>query len=199
MNCPQVQEKMMDVLYAELLDSRLCFEFFRHLTECRDCNREYMELVETRGMLSEWKVEERFEADQRPFRGAASAASFSDSKWRGGLAGLRPLLQRAAAVVLMVIGALTLLQQTGFSVGGEPLVYFTESELQRYIDAAVEKKQETERERIHMALQAYYEDLRSEQYQLVRHDLEEFQLYLRQAFGSAGSGPAQGLKRIDDR
>ena len=205
MKCPQIQQEMMDILYGERLDSRLCFEFFRHLQGCQDCSREYMELVETRGMLSEWKVEEHF--DMEPLgRAAVVAASVPGSEqpapkpwWRSSLPKLRPLLQKAAAIVLMVVGALTLLQQAGFSIGGEQVVRFTEPELQRYIGLVVEGNLEAERNRIDKQLQVLWEDLRMEQYRQVSKNLEGVELYLRQIVHPYSGAQAQELKRTDDR
>lgn len=200
MKCSQIQQKMMDILYGELLDSRICFEFFRHLKECQECNREYMELVQTRGMLSEWKVEERFERDLAPIVTASAPADPGvGAWWRSGLSELRPLLQRAAAVVLMVVGALALLQQAGFSIGGEQVVRFTEPELQQYIDLAVQDNLEAERNRIDKQLQILWEDLRLEQHRQVSKEFEGVQLYLRQIVHPYAGGQALELKRTDDR
>ena len=58
MNCDFLRERMMDVLYGEERDSRVCFEFFRHLEGCSDCKSEYLELIETREILSDWRIEE---------------------------------------------------------------------------------------------------------------------------------------------
>ena len=207
MKCSQIQQEMMGILYGELLDSHVCFEFFRHLKGCQDCNREYLELVETRGMLSEWKVEERLESEMGPFEATAPAAASvpgpaqpaPESWWRSNLPEFRPLLQKAAAVVLMVAGALALLQQAGFSIGGEQVVQFTEPELQRYIDLVVEDNLEAERNRIDKQLQVLWEDLRMEQHRQVSKNLEGVELYLRQIVHTYSGAQVQELKRTDDR
>lgn len=204
MTCSQIQEEMMDILYGELLDSRVCFEFFRHLKGCTECNREYMELVETRDMLSEWKVEERFEMNQPSFQEAPSPAGSAGSGTRPGrrssLARFRPLLQKAAAVVLMVAGALALLQQAGFSIGGEQVVRFTEPELQRYISVVVEDNLEAERTRIDKQLLVLWEELRVEQHRQVSKELEGLELYLREIVHPyPPSSKERGLERTDDR
>ena len=82
MNCEQSQAGMIDVLYGEEVNPRLGFEFFQHLSQCSECNREYGEMVETREMLGEWKVEHQLahELETRP-------AAFAFRRWSLGRRG----------------------------------------------------------------------------------------------------------------
>ena len=58
MNCDESRELILDVVYGEEVDSRACFNFFRHLDECRDCSAEYKEFLSTREMLKDWELDE---------------------------------------------------------------------------------------------------------------------------------------------
>ncbi len=114
MNCEQSQESMIDVLYGEEVTPRQGFEFFQHLSECPGCNREYMELVETREVLGEWKVGHQ-NAKERETRQAVLASR----PWLGQLRWW-PLLQKIAAGFLIVVGVVSILQYMGY-LGGKRL------------------------------------------------------------------------------
>ena len=103
MNCEQIQELMVEVLYGEEVRPRVSYGFFAHLRECRTCDCEYVELLETREQLASWNL-----ADSPPFPVVQSGGwtkALSRSFW--------PLLQKIAAVVLLSAGVLFVLQQTG--------------------------------------------------------------------------------------
>ena len=58
MNCDESRELILDVVYGEELQSRICFDFFKHLDTCPDCAGEYREFLTTREMLQGWELEE---------------------------------------------------------------------------------------------------------------------------------------------
>ncbi len=58
MNCDESRELILDVVYGEELQSRVCFDFFKHLDGCPDCSSEYREFMTTREMLQGWELEE---------------------------------------------------------------------------------------------------------------------------------------------
>ena len=111
MNCEQSQERMIDVLYGEEVNPRQGFEFFQHLSECPGCNREYMELVETREILGEWKV-----GHQNAKEGETRQAVLTSRPWLGQVRWW-PLLQKIAAGFLIVVGVVSILQLYGISRG----------------------------------------------------------------------------------
>jgi hypothetical protein len=94
---------MVEVLYGEEVRPRVSYDFFAHMRECRTCDREFVELLETREQLSSWRV-----ADDPP----SPVAEFGD--WRSGITrAWWPVLQKIAAAVLLAAGVLFLVQQTG--------------------------------------------------------------------------------------
>jgi hypothetical protein len=98
---------MMDVLYGEEVAPRLCFEFFQHLSECAQCRQEYEELLGTRELLAEWKPEEHYTPLVRvPQKTAFKLKRLRYLQWW-------PLLQKVAATVLILVGAMALLQSIG--------------------------------------------------------------------------------------
>lgn len=106
MSCEQCSERMMDVLYGEELNAMTCFQFFRHMDDCSDCRAEYREVLETREILAEWKIEEdgsAIELDSKPFVRPGRKAGI----------GWFPVFQRIAAGILILLGAVSVLQMSG--------------------------------------------------------------------------------------
>lgn len=164
MNCQQIRERMMDVLYGEEVEARRCFEFFEHLDGCPDCRKEYLELLQTRELLARWELPEgELERGETfsPLRFLPGWIS-----WRG--------LARAAAGILMALGVLWILQAGGFwpdrrvLVSEQQLVEMVndvvvarQAEDWRIIGAALlELKEEMERRR-RVEMQVFYDDLQA--------------------------------------
>lgn len=160
MNCQEIEQRMMDVLYGEALDSRQCFSFFRHLEECAECRREYDELMETRRRLAEWQVEDLPDGALRPsiegWKGSSPAA-------RGGTASVSiwTWVQRSAAALLMVLGLWTLLAQTGLTAALSPAqrAALHDAELQQQIEEKAALMAAEEIRSLKMQLQDEYEYL----------------------------------------
>ncbi|HUG43643.1 MAG TPA: zf-HC2 domain-containing protein [Acidobacteriota bacterium] len=106
MSCEQCSERLMDVLYGEELNAKTCFQFFRHLDECGDCRAEYLELLKTREILADWKIEEDGSAvlhDREHFVKPGSNAGI----------GWFSVFHRIAAGILILLGAVSVLQMAG--------------------------------------------------------------------------------------
>lgn len=148
MKCEEAQPRIIDVLYGEELDPRGGFEFFRHLGECPDCNMEYLELLETREKLGEWKIEQQrekgFEVDD------ISGGFLRRIPWW-------PLLQKVAAGVLIVVGAVSIVQSMGYW-GGKRLVV-SQQQLTETVQDMIVSQQQKERELMLRALLEVKEDM----------------------------------------
>ena len=166
MNCEQSQERMIDVLYGEEVNPRQGFEFFQHLSECPGCNREYMELVETREILGEWKVGHQ-NAKPRETRQAvlASGPWLSQVRWW-------PLLQKIAAGFLIVVGVMSILQYMGY-LGGKRLV-ISERQLTETVQDMIVDQQTQERQLMLRALLRVKEDVELQQ----RTNVDQLEQYL---------------------
>lgn len=108
MNCQKCSELMVDILYDEEVPPRTTYEFFRHLGECAECNAEYLELIETREGLSEWKLNEHPGPDEI-LKDPPSIVDLGFMK-RGDW---WTLMQRVAAGVLILVGIFSILQNLG--------------------------------------------------------------------------------------
>ncbi len=148
MKCGEIQERMIDALYGEEMNSREGVEFFKHLGECSDCNLEYLELLETREKLGDWKVEHQqekgFEVDDNPHRFLRGVAWWT-------------LLQKVAAGVLIVVGAISILQYMGYG-GGERLV-ISQQQLTEMVQDMIVAQQVKERGLMLRALLEVREDI----------------------------------------
>ncbi|MCH7803366.1 MAG: hypothetical protein IH937_04720 [Acidobacteria bacterium] len=173
MNCEQSQERMIDVLYGEEVNPRQGFEFFQHLSECPDCNREYMELVETREILGEWKVGHQ-NVKERETRQAvlASRPWLSQVRWW-------PLLQKIAAGFLIVVGVMSILQYMGY-LGGKRLV-ISERQLTETVQDMIVAQQTQERQLMLRALLRVKEDVELQQRTHV-DQLEQYLISLEQRY-----------------
>ena len=58
MTCEKCRDNLVDMLYGEDIGPAACYEFFRHLQECRECDSEFQELLATRETLASWSVVE---------------------------------------------------------------------------------------------------------------------------------------------
>lgn len=160
MTCEQSHELAIDVLYGEEMDSRKCFQFFKHLDECGDCNREYLEIIETREMLREWKVEEKESLGQRITR----ITRIGKNWWL--------MVQKVAAGFLIVVGAIAILQYMGY-LGGRQITV-SQPQLTQMVNDLIVTRQSQERQLIGAALVRLKEDLDLQR----RDDMREVYNYL---------------------
>jgi len=165
MNCDQSQKTMVDALYGEEIDSRSSFEFFSHLAKCETCSEEYEELLSTREKLGEWEVEYPRQATIDLERSTGPGPLTGIPWWQ--------TVQRLAAGVLIVFGALYLLQSLGYFGGKQLLV--NEGQLSQTVRDMIVTEQLEERERILEALLRVKEDVELTQ----RSNLEELQQYVQ--------------------
>ena len=114
MNCDEVQERMIDILYGEEVNARTNFTYFRHLADCPGCDQEYMELLRTREQLAEWTLEDAPEVVGRKGGGPVPFSRPSGRNWWGAL-------QKIAAAFLIVVGAVSILHSFGY-LGGKRLL-----------------------------------------------------------------------------
>lgn len=101
MTCEKCNELMMDVLYGEEVRPRIALPFFRHLEECPVCGEDYRELMQVRERLGEWKLDDL----ERPRQDVHWGWRWRRQWW--------PTLQKIAAGLLIVYGAVSLLQTLG--------------------------------------------------------------------------------------
>ena len=146
MNCEESREVMIAVLYGEEPDPLLCFEFFRHLEGCEECNREYLELIQTREMLQKWEVSPA----RVPTPSCGERASWKLRRWWPGL-------QKVAAGFLILVGAISILQYMGL-LGG-PHVTVSEEQLNVMLHDMIVVYQTQEREVIGRAFVRLKEDV----------------------------------------
>ena len=173
MNCEQSQERMIDVLYGEEVNSRQGFEFFQHLSECPGCNGEYMELVETREILGEWKV-----GHQNAEEGETRQAVLASRPWLGQIRWW-PVLQKIAAGFLIVVGMVSILQYMGY-LGGQRLV-ISEQQLTETVQDMIVAQQTQERQLMLRALLTVKEDVELQQ-RTHGDQLEEYLISLEQRY-----------------
>lgn len=165
MNCDEVRERLMDVLYGEEVGSREVFEFFKHADRCEACEREYLELVETRERLREWEVKEQ---PQIPWISRPRMTRV----WPRMTRIYTNYFLKAAAGVLIVAGMVSVLQYVGL-MGGRSL-RVSEEQLVQTVSDLIVARQEEERRLIGLALVRMTEetDLRR------RDDMREVYEYL---------------------
>lgn len=177
MNCSDIRERMMDVLYGEMLDSRACFEFFRHLQDCSECEQEYMQLIETRERLGEWEISESGQLPT-PIAAAAPADQALPIRSRLGTLGAGSWVLRAAAALLMAVGALALLQRVGIHLPGETPVEVKRAALVEMAGDVFEDRILPERERQALFAQRVYEDLGTLRSARSDQELEDLKFWL---------------------
>lgn len=152
MNCVEVQEIMIDVLYGEDVGSRPSFEFFRHLSGCSECNGEYVELLQTRELLGEWNVGEGRSNDNihRAALGSGVSRFVRSVRWW-------PAIQKIAAGFLIAFGLVSLVQSMGYLGGRKMLV--SEQQMMELVHDVVVAEQTRERELMFRALLSVKEDV----------------------------------------
>lgn len=100
MTCELSKERMVDVLYGEGESPIQSAEFFRHLDVCTGCRSDFLGLIQTRQWLGAWDIEEEEAAPPTTPR-----AALGFNWWSG--------VQKLAASVLIVVGAVSLIRGTG--------------------------------------------------------------------------------------
>lgn len=147
MSCDEFHDAMMDVLYGEEVRPAVAAGFFNHLRGCESCGQEYLELLETREMLQEWPLPSEAPT---PVQDPAPRRSWLSGPWF-------PVLQRIAAVFLMLAGILYLGQAAGLLPGARASL--TQEELQRMIHEVVVARQDESLRVIGEALLSIKEEL----------------------------------------
>jgi hypothetical protein len=165
MNCDESREKMMDALYGEDPDARWMFSFFQHLKTCEECSQEYLELLETRQMLSKWEI--------APEEAGAGPAKQTRRSWRPSTP-MRwwPAIQKMAAGFLILVGVLAVLQQMGYL--GSKRLMVSEQQMTEMIQDLILVNQARERQLMGQLLVHMKEDLQLER----SSELREVQEYL---------------------
>ncbi len=202
MNCDSLRECMMDVLYGEERDSRVCFEFFRHLEGCSDCKNEYLELIETREILSDWRIGESSAPLEKPDRShrtelapvampssTAARESWFNQTWA--------IAQRIAAIVLVVEGAISLLGQAGLEIGGGEKLRVSQDDLVVLVSDMMESKLIRERDQVNRSVLRTYESWDLGQREAFM-ELATSVGYLQRALDDLrGASEEEGLERLE--
>ena len=100
MTCELAQERMIDVLYHEGESPAQSAEFFRHLDGCSSCRNDFLGLIQARQWLGAWDIEEEEAVAPTKVRPASGFNWWS-------------ALQKLAASVLIVVGAVSIFRGTG--------------------------------------------------------------------------------------
>jgi len=163
MNCDESRELILDVVYGEELQSRVCFDFFKHLDGCPDCGSEYREFLTTREMLQGWELEESEPNAVEP-RVKSSAEPWMQNKKRGlGSVSWWSMLQRVAAGFLILMGIVSIFQHYGYLGGRKILV--SEKQLTEMVHDMIVVDQAQERHLIGKALVSFREDVEAQRNQ----------------------------------
>lgn len=145
MTCESCRDSLMDVLYGEDIGSEACYDFFKHLQVCRDCDSEFQELLDTREVLGLWNMEAPEIAPPVVLKEVSPGSrlrQFVSSGW--------PLLQRIAAGILILVGAISIMQSMGFWQSEKVLV--SEQQLLEMVNDMIVLRQAEERKIIGQAL-----------------------------------------------
>ena len=147
MTCELSKERMIEVLYDEVESPRGTGEFFRHLDDCPACRRDFLDLIQARKWLGSWEVEEEPEAVLSRPPGASGFNWWS-------------AVQKLAASVLIVVGALSVLRGSG--LWGDRVSVSEKQLMELVTDIVVLRQAEHERV-IGQALQSLAESASLEQ------------------------------------
>ncbi len=153
MSCASCHEQIMDVLYGEELRPEACFLFFRHLDSCKACHREYEELLGTRNLLADWKIEETNLQANIPASIVESSGRVSAPWWNSAL--------RVAAVFLMLVGAWGILDRLGLAGTERRMV--SQPELMQMVNDMIVVQQGEERMLMGRALMEFADELMTQQ------------------------------------
>jgi hypothetical protein len=147
MTCDETRELMMDILYGEDVRPAEAAGFFLHLRQCADCSEEYLELLGTREMLQGWSLPAE---SPEPVRIPEPAVRWRPDRWFA-------VLHKVAAAILMLAGAVFLLQRVGVLPAGARNL--NEEQLQRMIHEVVVARQDESLRVIGEALLSIKEEL----------------------------------------
>lgn len=162
MNCDESRELILDVVYGEEVQSRSCFDFFKHLDTCPDCSGEYREFLTTREMLQSWELAEPSAAEEPPAKISAKPW-MQNQRRRLGSVSWWLMLQRVAAGFLILMGIVSIFQHYGY-LGGRKLMV-SEKQLTEMVHDMIVVDQAQERHLIGKALVAFREDVESQRSQ----------------------------------
>ncbi len=161
MNCDESRELILDVVYGEEVQSRACFDFFKHLDNCSDCSSEYREFLTTREMLQSWELEEPSVID--PPVKVSAKPWMQKQRGRFGSVSWWLMLQKVAAGFLILMGIVSIFQHYGYLGGRKVMV--SEQQLTEMVNDMIVVKQSEERHLIGKALVAFREDVESQRNQ----------------------------------
>lgn len=130
MKCDDAMSVMLDIIYGEEVAPTKACQFFDHLKGCSRCEGEFRELAETREMLRPMVEGDRNLSAPEHVR--LNLPSSRGINWWG-------IVQKAAAVVLMVFGAAAAGQALGWIPGRQ--AELPEAELTRMINDVVVERQ----------------------------------------------------------
>ena len=131
MKCNESIDTMLDIVYGEEVDPEKAYEFFSHLKGCPGCDREFLELAETRTRLGSWIGKDTAQEQPEASRIHLPARRFN---WWG-------TVQKIAASLLIAAGAIAAGQAVG--VIPQKQVQIPEAQLTRMInDIVVERQSE---------------------------------------------------------
>ncbi|RPI28838.1 MAG: hypothetical protein EHM61_03795 [Acidobacteria bacterium] len=156
MNCDENRELILDVVYGEEMNSRTCFDFFKHLDSCPDCSGEYKEFLTTRETLQEWEVEEPPDL-QVPAGRLSKPWLQKQPRRRFELGSWWPTLQKVAAGFLILMGVVSIFQHYGYLGGRKVLV--SEQRLTEMMQDLIVVNQKDERKLIGQMLVHLKEDV----------------------------------------
>ena len=129
MTCELSQERMIDVLYDEGELPVHPAEFFRHLDGCPSCRSDFLGLIQARQWLGTWDLEEEETAVPISVRPASGFHWWS-------------AVQKLAAAVLIVVGAVSILRGTG--LWGDRLTVSERQLMELVTDIVVSRQTEHE-------------------------------------------------------
>ncbi len=155
MNCDESRELILDVVYGEEVQSRTCFDFFKHLDGCPDCSSEYREFLTTREMLQGWELDEP-SAVEPPVKNGAKPW-MQNQRRRLGSISWWSMLQKVAAGFLILMGIVSIFQHYGYLGGRKILV--SEKQLTEMVQDMIVVNQTEERRVIGQALIRFREDV----------------------------------------
>ncbi len=155
MNCDESRELILDVVYGEELQSRTCFDFFKHLDSCPDCSGEYREFLTTRDMLQGWELEEPGEV--KPQGRPTVKPWMQDRRGRVSPVSWWSMLQKIAAGFLILMGIVSIFQHYGYMGGRKVLV--SERQLAEMVQDMIVVNQTEERRAIGKVLIQFREDI----------------------------------------
>jgi uncharacterized protein YbaR (Trm112 family) len=167
MQCEEIQERFIDILYAESGTATSDREIKEHILACPECRRTLEQLQHTRKVLALWK-------DESPLRSIEIPSPVSKTvAWR--------YLRYAAiaAMVVMSFLAVTNMQiswnKNGFSLStrllpekGTPRDYYTKAELRDFVKRSLDDSESRINETNYMMMQKLLDTLERDRWNDLR-------------------------------